>query len=87
MRKEKCLYMAGTADEFTNSLPEAILNCTAEIKRKASNPQFMEKFRLLLGLFVMFSGLYFGLFTTGVGEGLGFLAMMASPFVMVSDKN
>ncbi len=84
MSKEKCLY---TANEFGGALPEAILNCTAEIRRKAKNPQFMEKFRLLLGLFVMFIGLYFGLFTTGVGEGLGFLAMMASPFVMVSDKN
>lgn len=86
MSKEKCLSLTQAGGEFGGALPEAILNCTAEIRRKAANPQFMEKFRLLLGLFVMFAGLYFGLFTSGAGEGLGFLAVLASPFVMVIDR-
>jgi predicted RND superfamily exporter protein len=42
---------------------------------------------LLLGFLIMTAGLYFGLFTTGAGEGLGFLALMASPFVMVADRD
>jgi hypothetical protein len=46
----------------------------------------IEKVRLILGLVMMFSGLYFGLFSTGIGESLGYLALIASPFVMVADK-
>ena len=45
-----------------------------------------EKARLLLGLVMMISGLYFGLFSVGAAEGLGFLTVMASPFVMLTDK-
>jgi hypothetical protein len=47
---------------------------------------FPEKLRLLLGLSMMISGLYFGLFTVGAGEGLGLLSVLASPFVMIADK-
>jgi hypothetical protein len=46
----------------------------------------IEKIRLVLGMLMMLGGLYFGLFTVGAGEGLGFLTVMASPFVMVTDK-
>jgi hypothetical protein len=45
-----------------------------------------EKIRLLLGMLMMFSGLYFGLFANLGGEGLGLLSVMISPFVMIADK-
>jgi hypothetical protein len=45
-----------------------------------------EKARLIFGLLLMISGLYFGLFSTGAGEGLGFLSFLTSPFIMVNGK-
>ena len=62
------------------------MNCTAAITRKRSVPTFIEKFRLIFGVLMMISGLYFGFFTAGIGESLGFLTFIASPFVMVTDK-
>lgn len=47
---------------------------------------FIERVRLLLGIFMIFSGLYFGLFSVGIGESLGLMSVLASPFVMVADK-
>ncbi len=57
-----------------------------KITKQSNTITFFEKARLFLGFLMLISGLYFGLFTIGVGEGLGFLTLMASPFVMVSDK-
>jgi hypothetical protein len=37
-------------------------------------------------LLMMILGLYFGFVSTGVGESLGFLSVMTSPFVMITDK-
>jgi hypothetical protein len=79
--------MTGTCEAFDRTMPEAIFSGTAEIERKIGDPKFIEKIRLLLGFSVMIGGLYFGLFTTGIGEGLGFLALLSSPFVMVADKD
>jgi hypothetical protein len=59
---------------------------TAAMTRNAGVPTFVEKFRLILGILMMISGLYFGLFTVGIGESLGLLTFIASPFVMVNDK-
>lgn len=59
---------------------------TAEMVRKTNVPTFIEKFRLILGFLLMILGLYFGLFTVGMGESLGLLTFIASPFVMVTDK-
>jgi len=62
------------------------MNYEAEMAGTTNFSTFIEKARLILGLVMMFSGLYFGLFSVGTGEGLGFLSFMASPFVMVTDK-
>ena len=84
MSERKLCYTTGEA--FGNSLPEAVFGGAAETMRKTSDPRFIEKFRMILGVLMMFAGLYFGFFTSGASEGLGFLAVMASPFVMVADK-
>ena len=55
-----------------------------ETKKQA--PAFIEKVRIMLGVAMMFAGLYFGLFTIGASEGLGYLSVLASPFVMIADK-
>jgi hypothetical protein len=62
------------------------MNYGAEKTIKTNVSARVEKVRLLLGLAMMFSGLYFGFFSAGVGESLGFLSVMASPFVMIADK-
>ena len=62
------------------------MNCEAEITNNADFSTVIEKSRLILGLVMMFTGLYFGLFSAGAGEGLGFISFMASPFVMLTDK-
>ncbi len=60
--------------------------CRAETIGTTNYSAVFEKARILLGLVMLFAGLYFGLFTAGAGEGLGFLTVMASPFVMLTDK-
>jgi hypothetical protein len=62
------------------------MSCTAEITVKNNVPTFIEKFRMIFGLAMLVLGFYFGMFSTGIGEGLGFITLMASPFVMVTDK-
>ena len=62
------------------------MSYAAEIARETTLPTLAEKVRLLFGLLMMISGLYFGLFSAGVSEGLGLLSVLASPFVMVTDK-
>ena len=62
------------------------MNYGAEKTSKTNFATVIEKLRLMLGLVMMFSGLYFGFFSAGVGESLGLLSVMASPFVMVVDK-
>lgn len=60
--------------------------CRAETIGTTNYSAVIEKGRILLGLVMLFAGLYFGLFSVGAGEGLGFLSVMASPFMMLSDK-
>jgi hypothetical protein len=60
--------------------------CRAETLGTANFSKAFEKARLLLGLGMLLAGLYFGLFSVGAGEGLGLLTVMASPFVMLTDK-
>jgi hypothetical protein len=57
-----------------------------EITRETGKPTLAGKARFLLGLLMMISGLYFGLFSAGAGEGLGFLSFLASPFVIMTDR-
>ena len=62
------------------------MNYRAEKREKATAPTAIEKFRIIFGFLMMISGIYFGFFTVGAGESLGVLSLMASPFVMVTDK-
>lgn len=75
MSKKNILCMAGTTGAFGESMSGAILNGAAETVRKTGDPRFIEKFRAVLGVLMMFAGLYFGFFTAGASEGLGFLAV------------
>lgn len=84
MSDRKLCYAAGAFDE---TMPEAIFGGAAETLRKTGDPRFIEKFRVIAGFLMLIAGLYLGLFTAGASEGLGFLVFMASPFVMVADKN
>lgn len=86
MNERKLCYATGAATNFENTLPEAIFGGAADTIRKTGDLRFIEKFRIVLGFLMMFAGLYFGFFTAGASEGLGFLSVMASPFVMVTDK-
>ena len=51
-----------------------------------NSPALAGNFRLILGLTMMISGLYFGLFTDVMGHGLGLLFFIASPLVFLTDK-
>jgi hypothetical protein len=53
---------------------------------KTGNLTFTEKLRVVLGFLMLVAGIYFGVFSTGIGVSLGFLSFIASPFVMVADK-
>ena len=57
-----------------------------ERTRKANVSAGVEKIRLMLGLVMLFTGLYFGFFSIGISESLGLMSFMASPFVMIADK-
>lgn len=61
------------------------MNSAIETKSNTKFTTLSERARLLAGLAMMFTGLYFGLFTVGVGESVGLLSVLASPFVMVTD--
>ena len=61
-------------------------NYSTEIYGSVNSPEPAGKFRLILGLIMMFAGLYFGLFTETPGHGLGLLSFIVSPFVILTDK-
>lgn len=62
-------------------------NYATEIKGNAgSSPQLAGRVRLILGLTMMIAGLYFGLFTSITGHGLGLMLFLVSPFVFLTDK-
>jgi len=62
------------------------MSYATEITKETDFSTLAEKARLVFGLLMMISGLYFGLFSTGAGEGLGFLSFLTSPFIMVNGK-
>jgi hypothetical protein len=62
------------------------MNYEVEKTRKANVSAGVEKARLMLGLVMLFTGLYFGYFSVGISESLGLMSFMASPFVMIADK-
>jgi hypothetical protein len=62
------------------------MNYGTKRARAANFPTLIEKVRLMLGFLMMVTGLYFGVFSAGVGQGIWVLSLMASPFVMITDK-
>lgn len=61
-------------------------NYATEMNGYAQSPELAGRFRLILGLTMMIGGLYFGLFTTHPGHGLGLLFFIISPFVFLTDN-
>jgi hypothetical protein len=61
-------------------------NYATEAKGNLDSPALAGNFRLVLGLTMLFGGLYFGLLTEMPGQGLGLLCFIASPFVFLTDK-
>jgi predicted metal-binding membrane protein len=61
-------------------------NYATEMNGYAHSPEPAGPVRLILGLTMVIAGLYFGLFTTLPGHGLGLLSFIVSPFVFLTDK-
>jgi hypothetical protein len=61
-------------------------NGATETKGNVNSPALAGTVRLILGLAMMFAGLYFGLFTEVPGHGLGLLFFIVSPFVFLTDR-
>lgn len=62
------------------------MNCIAEKSVVSDAPALAGNLRLLLGLTVLVCGLIFGLVHDGQGQGLGFLMLLISPFILLKDK-
>ncbi len=56
------------------------------IEKNYATPVFAGNFRFLLGLFLMFAGLYFATLTDIRGHGLGLFLVFASPFLILKDE-
>lgn len=61
------------------------MSCSAEIEKHYDAQIFAEGFRILLGLTLMFVGLYIGTLSNVQEHGLGFLLVFGSPFIMLTD--
>lgn len=62
------------------------MNCLTERNIISESPALAGTIRFLAGLIVMMLGLYLGFFYSGQGNGVGFLLMFASPFIILTDK-
>lgn len=56
------------------------------IETKDDDPVFAGTLRFLLGLTLMFAGLYTAVFGDFQGHGLGFFLVFASPLIMFKDE-
>lgn len=54
-------------------------NYATEMKGNVNSPVLAGRVRLILGLTMMITGLYFGLFTDMPGHGLGLMLLLVSP--------
>lgn len=61
------------------------MNCNIASSNSRSMPALAGNFRFLIGLFLMFVGLYVALLSNIEGHGLGFFLVFASPFVAFKD--
>lgn len=62
------------------------MNYRIENYKKYDVPVIAGNFRVLLGLLLAFVGLYILFLTDVQGHGLGFLLIIFSPFVFLTDK-
>ena len=62
------------------------MNCQIENYKNYDVPVVAGSFRVLLGLLLAFAGLYILFLTDIQGHGLGFLPVIFSPFVFLTDK-
>jgi hypothetical protein len=86
MSEKKICFIKEAPGGLGHASTEKVLSEGIETGRKTANQTFIEKFRLIFGFFMLVLGLYFGVFSTGIGVSLGFLSFLTSPFVMVTDK-
>ena len=61
------------------------MNCNVQIEKNFNTPVLAETYRALLGLALMFVGLYVTLFCDFQKHDLGLLLVFASPFVILKD--
>lgn len=65
------------------------MNCCAENNfenyKSYDVPIFAGTFRFLVGLILMFAGLYVAMLTDLHGHGLGFLLVFSAPFLIFKD--
>lgn len=62
------------------------MECCVEIKANQNNAELAEKLRLILGLLLLAIGIYIAAYSGYRGQGLGYLLIMCSPFLMLADK-
>lgn len=62
------------------------MNYATEMERGTNSPAFAGTFRLLLGMAMLFTGLYIWLYYGGKADGLGLLFLLGSPFVILTDR-
>lgn len=62
------------------------MSCRAEYQKNYDEPVVAGNLRILLGLLMIFAGLYIAAVSNLPGNGLGFLMIFASPFVILKDK-
>jgi len=61
------------------------MNCGAQVQKSYGTPALAGTFRFLLGLGLLFAGLYTATLSDMQGHGLGLLLVLGSPFVIFKD--
>lgn len=61
------------------------MNCNVQIEKNYNTSALAETYQALLGLLLMFAGLYITLFCDFPKHDLGLLLVFASPFLILKD--
>ena len=62
------------------------MNTRTEFQKNYGAPVPADAYRILLGLIMLFAGLYIVTLSDFKGHGLGFLIVFGAPFVMLKDN-
>lgn len=62
------------------------MNSQIDIQKNYGEPIIAETYRILLGLTMLFAGLYIAAFSDFKGHDLGLLIVFGAPFVMLKDN-